>query len=156
MIPQVLQHSTERSADIVSPLRLAGPAATAPKDNGLQLLNMTGCALIVVLDSDGQMIRIPPASKTPPLAPPATTRLTLSVAPDVSSSPRALWLPVNGIPILPPQASIFDLAAAARDYSDDATAAAAALSRIVAFPSRKESAFVVVLCSGVQVENPKP
>ena len=85
---------------------------------------MTGCALIVVLDSDGQMIRIPPASKTPPLAPPATTRLTLSVAPDVSSSPRALWLPVNGIPILPPQASMFDLAAAARDYSDDATAAA--------------------------------
>ena len=50
---------------------------------------------------------------------------------------------------------MFDLAAADRDYSDDATAAAA-LSRIVAFPSRKESAFVVVLCSGVQVENPKP
>lgn len=51
---------------------------------------------------------------------------------------------------------MFDLAAADRDYSDDATAAAAALSRIVAFPSRKESVFVVVLCSGVQVENPKP
>jgi hypothetical protein len=112
---------------------------------------MTGAALTAVLDCDGVMIHISHNCRTPPLAIPTTARLTLSIAPDVSLSARALWLPVNGIQILPPQASSYDLRVAT-DACDHDTSAAA-LSRVVAFPSRKESAFVVVLCSGVQIRN---
>ncbi len=121
-------------------------------DDGLQLLNMTGTALIAVLDSDGCMVRIPSGARTPYLSIPASSILTLSVAPDASLSPRALWLPVNGIQILPPQSSSHYLNTPSNEASD-CPAVTADLSHVVAFPSRKESAFVVVLCSGVQVKN---
>lgn len=137
---------------MIASLRHVGPSGSSPVDNGLQLLNMTGTALIAVLDSDGCMVHIDPASRTPPLPIPQSSALTISIAPNASMSPRALWLPVNGIQILPPQASSYDLSFAT-DGDGDNTAPIAALSRIVAFPSRKESAFVVVLCSGVQVRN---
>ncbi len=154
---QSLERSTaERSENAFSSLRRAGPTAASPADNSLQLMNMTGGALIAVLDSDGCMVHISHGSKTPLLSIPSTTRLTLSIAPDMSHSPRAFWLPVNGIQILPPQASSFYLTAADAAAADDGLSeapAATALSHIVAFPSRKESTFVVVLCSGVQIKN---
>ena len=112
---------------------------------------MTGVALTAVLDCDGVMIHISHNCKTPPLSIPTTARLTLSIAHVVSLSARALWLPVNGIQILPPQASSYDLRVATGVCDHDTSVAA--LSRVVAFPSRKESAFVVVLCSGVQIRN---
>jgi hypothetical protein len=137
---------------MIASLRLAGPSALAPVDNGLQLLNMTGTALIAVLDSDGCMVHIDPGSRTPPLPIPSSSFLTLSIAPNASLSPRAAWLPVNGIQILPPQASSFNFSFASDGICQD-SASVAALSRIIAFPSRKESAFVVVLCSGMQLRN---
>lgn len=155
---QALQQSTnhsssnDRSDGMIASLRLVGLSGSSPVDNGLQLLNMTGTALIAVLDSDGCMVHIDPGSRTPPLPIPSSSALTISIAPNASLSPRALWLPVNGIQILPPQASSYDLSFATDGGCDD-PAPIAALSRIVAFPSRKESAFVVVLCSGVQVRN---
>lgn len=142
----------ERCDGIIASLRHTGAAGASPSDNCLQLLNMTGSALIAVLDSDGCMVHIPAGARTPPLPIPTTSVLTLSIAPDVSSSPRALWLPVNGIQILPPQSSSHALHVA-HDAESDVSVVTAALSHIVAFPSRKESAFVVVLCSGVQVKN---
>jgi hypothetical protein len=114
-------------------------------------MNMTGGALIAVLDCDGFMVHMPHGCKTPLLSIPSVERLTLSIAPDAALAPRALWLPVNGIQILPPQASSV-LLSAANDGSEG-TPSTAALSHIVAFPSRKESTFVVVLCSGVQMKN---
>lgn len=104
-----------------------------------------------MLDSDGSMVHIAAGARTPPLPIPASSVLTLSIAPDTTLSPRALWLPVNGIQILPPQSSSHSLHMPHDGSSDSAVTAA--LSHIVAFPSRKESAFVVVLCSGVQVTN---
>jgi hypothetical protein len=142
---------SERPGDVLSSLRRIGPTAALPVDNSLQLMNMTGGALIAVLDCDGCLVHISHGSKTPALSIPSTSRLTLSIAPDVSLSPRAFWLPVNGIQILPPQSSSFYLTAA--DDGSDGAPSAAALSHIVAFPSRKESTFVVVLCSGVQIRN---
>jgi hypothetical protein len=141
----------DRSEQMFSFLQFAGPAATASSEDRLQLMNLTGQALTAVLDSNGCMVVIPPGAKTPPLSPPSATHFTVSVAPDAHLAPLAQWLPVNGIQILPPQASSFDLSTSSLDAP--AAAPAAALFRIVAFPSRKESAFVVVLCSGVQLRN---
>jgi hypothetical protein len=142
---------SERADDTFPSLRRAAPAATSPADNSLQLMNMTGCALIAVLDCGGIMVHMPHGCKTPLLSIPSTDLLTLSIAPDAVLAPRALWLPVNGIQILPPQASSV-FVSAANDGLEGAPSAAA-LSHIVAFPSRKESTFVVVLCSGVQIKN---